>query len=86
MNIEVAIPTWIDHIKPFLRGEGLSEQADLRKMRCKAAGYVLRSDVLYKRGFSLSLLSCLDLEEANYALREIHEGLWQPCRGPISCC
>ena len=31
-------------------------------------------EVLYKRGFSQPYLRCLALDEANYVLREIHEG------------
>lgn len=75
MNIEVATPIWMDHIKAFLKGEELSERDDLRKMRRKTVGYVLRGDVLYKCGFFLPLLRCLGPDEANYALREIHKGV-----------
>lgn len=75
MIVEAAIPTWMDYIKAFLRGEELPEQVDLKKMRCKATWYVLRGDVLYKRGFSLLLLRYVDPEEANYVLREVHEGV-----------
>ena len=31
--------------------------------------------MLYKRGFTLPLLQCLTAEEADYVLREIHEGI-----------
>ena len=33
----------------------------------------LMKDVLYKIGFSHPYLRCLGLEEANYAMREVHE-------------
>ena len=32
-------------------------------------------DVLYKRGFSRQYLRCLSLEEADYVMREVHEGI-----------
>ena len=32
-------------------------------------------DVLYKRGLSRPYLRCLNYEEADYVMREIHEGI-----------
>ncbi|CAL8174756.1 unnamed protein product [Prunus armeniaca] len=37
--------------------------------------YLIINNKLYKRGFSLPYLRCLTPDEANYALREIHEGV-----------
>ena len=42
-------------------------------LRLKAARYILYDGQLYRRGFSTPLLKCVDLEERNYILREIHE-------------
>nr|KYP35183.1 Retrovirus-related Pol polyprotein from transposon 17.6 [Cajanus cajan] len=36
---------------------------------------------LYRRGFSSPLLKCLDPEQANYVLREIHEGICESHSG-----
>ena len=47
---------------------------EARKLRVRAARYVLMGEVLYKRGFSQPYLKCLAPDEANYMLREIHEG------------
>ena len=33
-------------------------------------------DVLYKRGFSRLYLRCLGPEEADYVMREVHEGIY----------
>ena len=44
-----------------------------RKMKVQAARFILIKDVLYKRGFSRPYLRCLGTEEADYAMREIHE-------------
>ena len=49
---------------------------EARKLRIKSAKYVLRDEVLYKRGFSQPYLRCLALDEANYILREVHEGAY----------
>ncbi|GKU97770.1 hypothetical protein SLEP1_g10862 [Rubroshorea leprosula] len=45
------------------------------KLRRKASRYTLVDGVLYKRSFSLPLLRCLNPYEAEYALREVHEGV-----------
>nr|KYP34526.1 Gypsy retrotransposon integrase-like protein 1 [Cajanus cajan] len=46
-----------------------------RKLRTQAARYSVVGVELYRRGFSSPLLKCLNLEEANYVLREVHEGI-----------
>ena len=62
-------------IVSYLKDRKLSERKDeARKLRLRAARYVLMDEVLYKRGFSQPYLSCLVLDEANYVLREVHEG------------
>lgn len=45
------------------------------KIRRRSAHFMLVDNVLYKRGFSAPLLRCVGEEEANYVLREIHEGV-----------
>ena len=47
-----------------------------RKLKVQAARFVLIKDVLYKRGFSRSYLRCLGPEEADYVIREVHEGIY----------
>ena len=47
-----------------------------RKLEVKAARFVLISDVLYKRGFSLPYLRCLNPKEADYVMREVHKGIY----------
>ena len=46
-----------------------------RKLKVQAARFVLIKDVLYKRGFSHPYLRCLGTEEADYVMREVHEGI-----------
>ena len=36
---------------------------------------MLIKDILYKRGFSRPYLKCLNSEEANYVMREVHKGI-----------
>jgi hypothetical protein len=39
-----------------------------------SARYVLVGDILYRRGYTFPLLKCMLKAEADYVLREIHEG------------
>ena len=55
-------------------GRLLERRDDARRLRIRSARYVLIDEVLYKRGFSQPYLGCLTLDEANYVLREVHEG------------
>ena len=50
-------------------------KAVARKLKVQVARFVLIKDVLYKRGFSRPYLRCLGKEEADYVIREIHEGI-----------
>ena len=47
----------------------------VRKLKVKAAQFVLISDVLYKRGFSRPYQRCLSPEEVSYVVREVHKGI-----------
>ena len=61
----------------YLKDGKLSEGKDeAKKLRVRAARYVLMDKVLYKRGFSQPYLRCLAPNEANYVLREVHEGAY----------
>ena len=46
-----------------------------RKLKVQASPFVLIKKVLYKRGFSRLYLRCLGPEEADYVMREVHEGI-----------
>ena len=66
---------WMTLIVSYLKDGRLPEEKDeARKLRVRSAKYVLMDEVLYKRGFSQPYLRCLALDDANYVLREVHEG------------
>ena len=46
-----------------------------RKLKVQASRFVLKKDVLYKRGFSWPYLRCLSQEKADYVMKEVHEGI-----------
>ena len=59
----------------YLKDGRLPDDKDeTRKLRIRAAKYVLIDEVLYKRDFSQPYLRCLVLDESNYVLKEVHEG------------
>ena len=61
----------------YLKSGVLSDGKEaIRKLKVQAARFVLMKDVLYKGGFSRLYLRCLDPEEADYVMREIHEGIY----------
>ncbi|XP_062086355.1 uncharacterized protein LOC133792464 [Humulus lupulus] len=67
--------SWVDPIMKYLRdGALLTDKREARRLVYKSAQYTLVDGVFYKRGFFVSLLRCVDEEEAMKVLYEIHEG------------
>ena len=68
---------WMTPIVSYLKdGKPPEWKDEARKLRVRAARYMLMDEVLYKRGFSQLYLRCLASDEANYVLREVHEGAY----------
>ncbi|KAJ4715162.1 Retrovirus-related Pol polyprotein from transposon opus [Melia azedarach] len=66
---------WMSPIKEYLEEGRLPEdQEAARKLKYRAARYCLIEGVLYRRSFTMPYLRCLHPDEADYVLREIHEG------------
>ena len=55
-----------------------------RKLKVQAAHFVLIKDVLYKRDFSRPHLRCLGPKEADYVMKEVHEGIYRNHSGSRS--
>ena len=67
---------WMMPIASYLKDDVLLDDKEAaRKSKVQAAHFILIKDILYKRGFSRPYLRCLVLEEANYVMREVHEGV-----------
>ena len=67
---------WTTPLVSYLKnGVLLARKKVMRKLKVQAARFVLIKDVLYKRGFSCLYLRCLGPEEADYVMREVHEGI-----------
>ena len=73
INVE---ENWTTPLIAYLRSGILPDEKDAaRKLKVRASQFVLIRDVLYKRGFSQPYLRCLSHEEADYVMREVHEGI-----------
>ena len=63
-------------ILSFLQnGHLLQDPGEARKIRKRAVRFTILNDFLYKRGFSMPYLKCVDVDEAKYILEEIHGGI-----------
>ncbi|XP_052292047.1 uncharacterized protein LOC127900835 [Citrus sinensis] len=68
--------TWMDPITSYLRDGVLPpDKLRARKIRAQASRYTMIDGVLYRRGYTLPFLRCLDEDDADYVLRKIHEGI-----------
>ena len=52
-----------------------SDRNEASKLRARSTRFALLRWTLYKLGFSTLLLKCIGKEDANYVLREVHEGV-----------
>ncbi|GFZ01679.1 hypothetical protein Acr_15g0002880 [Actinidia rufa] len=69
-------PTWMDEIIAYLQNGILpKEKLQARRLQYRSAKFCIFNGKLYKRSFSGPLLKCLRPEEAEYVLKEIHEGI-----------
>ncbi|KAL2248305.1 UNVERIFIED_CONTAM: Transposon Ty3-G Gag-Pol polyprotein [Sesamum indicum] len=67
--------TWKDELMTFLSKGILPESpARARSIKLKATRFTMIESELYKRTHEGPLLKCLNHEQAEYVLREIHEG------------
>ncbi|KAK6139045.1 hypothetical protein DH2020_027212 [Rehmannia glutinosa] len=75
-TIKTAEADWMTPIVQYLeKGVQPENKAEARTLRTQAARFTLVDDILYKRGYSVPLLRCLSETDADYALREVHEGI-----------
>ncbi|GJR37035.1 reverse transcriptase domain-containing protein [Tanacetum coccineum] len=77
--------TWMTPICEYLTKEILPEDKKMaRAVRLKAAKYAMINGTLYKKSFLGPWLRCVRPLQANYVLREIHEGSCSMHSGPRS--
>ena len=68
--------SWMDPIWDYLLNSTLPSDLNVAsKLRARSTRFVLLRGTLYKRGFSAPLLKCVRKEDADYVLKEVHEGI-----------
>ncbi|XP_076894668.1 uncharacterized protein LOC143547035 [Bidens hawaiensis] len=81
--IQTGVESWMTPIMAYLSSGVLAEEKTAaRKVRHKALNYQMQDVVLYRRSFLGPLLRCVDAEDANYMIREVHEGICGLHAGP----
>ena len=76
VNSIIVNTTWMLPIIRYLKeGTLLADRTEAHKLRIRASRFQLLWGILYKMGFSRPHLRCLSPEEANYIIREVHEGV-----------
>ncbi|XP_076931657.1 uncharacterized protein LOC143596881 [Bidens hawaiensis] len=74
--IQTGVESWMTPIKAYLSSGALpAGEAEGQKIKHKALNYQLTDGILYRRSFLGPLLRCVDVEDANYLIQEIHEGI-----------
>ena len=73
---------WIIPIIRYLKEGWLpKDKIEVRKIQIRPARFVIIDDMLYRRGYSLPYLRCASSQEADYVLRQIHEGTCETTLG-----
>ncbi|XP_076889692.1 uncharacterized protein LOC143540548 [Bidens hawaiensis] len=81
--IQTGVEFWMTPIIAYLSSEALpKENIAARKIKHKALNYQINDGVLYRRSFLGPLLRCVDAQDANYLIREVHEGVCSLHAGP----
>ena len=74
--------SWTTPILSFLRdGRLLADIDEAKKFRKWVTRFTILNDALYKRGFSMPYLKCVEEDEVRYILEEISKNMWRP-HGP----
>ncbi|XP_076911073.1 uncharacterized protein LOC143568927 [Bidens hawaiensis] len=81
--IQTGVESWMTPIMTYLSSGILPEEkAVARKIKHKALNYQVQDVILYRRSFLGPLLRCVDVEDANDLIREVHEGICGLHAGP----
>ncbi|GKC99761.1 reverse transcriptase domain-containing protein [Tanacetum coccineum] len=83
--VEEEANTWMTPIYEYITEETLhAERKKARAVRLKSRRYTVINGVLYKKSFLEPSLRCVGPLQANYVIREIHEGSCSMHAGPRS--
>ena len=69
-------PSWIDSIFEFLvEGKTAEDKNEARRIKYQANRYTILNRKLYRQGYAMPYFRCLQLDEAEYVMRVMHEGV-----------
>ncbi|XP_035833056.1 uncharacterized protein LOC118481856 [Helianthus annuus] len=81
--IQLGTTSWMTPIIMYLQSGILPEnKAEARKIQYKSEHYQMSDGILYRKSYLVPLLRCVDPEDANYLIREVHEGIYGIHAGP----
>ncbi|XP_076920380.1 uncharacterized protein LOC143581493 [Bidens hawaiensis] len=73
---KVSKDNWITPLMKYLQeGIVLDDKEEARKLNFRALQYEVIEGTLYRKSYVGPSLKCIDLEEAEYVIKEIHEGI-----------
>ncbi|XP_076924280.1 uncharacterized protein LOC143586678 [Bidens hawaiensis] len=75
-NVETPGYSWMNPIIRYLQ-EGIVPEGkqEARRLRIKAMQYEMINSALYRKSYLGPSLKCINYEDAEYIIREIHEGI-----------
>ena len=76
VSLVMSEPNLMDPIWDYLI-EGLLPNVpkEASKLRSRSARFTIHQGALYKQGFCTPILKCIAKEDADYVLKEVHEGV-----------
>ncbi|KAJ0558014.1 putative nucleotidyltransferase, Ribonuclease H [Helianthus annuus] len=81
--IQTGTTSWMTPIIMYLQSGILPEnKAEARKIQYKSEHYQMADGRLYRKSYLGPLLRCVDADDANYLIREVHEGICGIHAGP----
>ncbi|XP_022014185.1 uncharacterized protein LOC110913669 [Helianthus annuus] len=81
--IQTGTTSWMTPIIMYLQSGILPEnKAEARKIKYKSEHYQMADGILYRKSYLGPLLRCVDADDANYLIREVHEGICGIHAGP----
>ncbi|XP_076944371.1 uncharacterized protein LOC143614986 [Bidens hawaiensis] len=83
MVIQTNTVSWMTPLIEYLSSGTLpDDKVEARKVGHKASCYQLHDDILLRKFFLGPLLRCVDADDANYIIGDIHEGICGLHAGP----
>lgn len=81
---EAETEIWMNPIWNFIKNGTLpTDKVEARRIRYKAARYVIYDGIHNMRGFDQPLLKCIEGKKCTYIMWKIHEGIYENHAGAV---